>query len=268
MGYSADHRGIALATVGLVATIGGAFIGGWVTTLIGLGHSLWVFGVLQVFSNLGYYLLALAGGPNLPLMYAATSFELFTSGMGTGAFSVLLLRMTQKRFSATQYALFSSLFALPRLLAGPVTGFAVDAIGWPTFFLATMIIGIPGLLMLARFVPIGVREPQFTVERVARREPLSAGALVVRGAAGAVVVGVSSFVLVALLAALKTLREVPGAGFDFGLAMAQVGRPSGITDWVQLVGIIVFALVGGLFVAAISAARSGAAGVLAEEDAA
>ena len=55
-------------------------------------------------------------------MYAATSFELLTSGLGTGAFSVLLLRMTQKRFSATQYALFSSLFALPRLLAGPITG--------------------------------------------------------------------------------------------------------------------------------------------------
>ena len=55
--------------------------------------------------------VARAGGPNLPLMYGATSFELFTSGLGTGAFSVLLLRMTQRRFSATQYALFSSLFA-------------------------------------------------------------------------------------------------------------------------------------------------------------
>ena len=52
MGYSADHRGIALATVGLVATIVGAFIGGWVTTLIGLGHSLWIFGFLQMFVEL------------------------------------------------------------------------------------------------------------------------------------------------------------------------------------------------------------------------
>ena len=103
----------------MVATIAGAFVGGWVTTLAGLGHSLWIFGFLQVFSNVGYFLVSQAGGPNLPLMYAATSFELLTSGMGTGAFSVLLLRMTQKRFSATQYALFSSLFALPRLLAGP-----------------------------------------------------------------------------------------------------------------------------------------------------
>jgi PAT family beta-lactamase induction signal transducer AmpG len=267
MGYSADHRGIALATVGMVATIAGAFIGGWVTTLLGLGHSLWLFGVLQVFSNLGYYLLSLAAGPNLPLMYAATSFELFTSGMGTGAFSVLLLRMTQKRFSATQYALFSSLFALPRLLAGPVTGFAVDAIGWPTFFLATMIIGIPGLIMLARFVPPGVREPEFSVERVERGAPLTPVALGARGLAGGLIIGASGMALVALLAALKAAREVPGAGFDFGRALLQAAQPAGITDWVQLVGILVFAAIGGLFVAAIGAARSGAVGV-ADEDAA
>ena len=161
MGYNAYHRGVALATVGLVGTVGGALIGGWVTTIVGLGRSLWIFGVLQIFSNLGYFVLARASGPNVPLMYAATSFELFTSGLGTGAFSVLLLRLTKKRFSATQYALFSSLFALPRLAAGPVTGFAVHAIGWPAFYLATMVIGVPGLVMLARFVPPGVRDPQF-----------------------------------------------------------------------------------------------------------
>ena len=160
MGYSANHRGIALATVGLAATVGGAVIGGWVTTLAGLGRSLWIFGLLQVFSNAGYWMLANTSGPHLPLMYAATSFELLTSGMGTGAFSVLLIRLTEKRFSATQYALFSSLFALPRVLAGPIAGFAVDAIGWSAFYLATMVCGIPGLLMLARFAPIGVREPR------------------------------------------------------------------------------------------------------------
>ena len=71
MGYNADHRGIALATVGLAATIVGAFVGGWVTTLVGLGHSLWIFGFLQIFSNLGYYFVSLAGGPELPLMYGA-----------------------------------------------------------------------------------------------------------------------------------------------------------------------------------------------------
>jgi len=267
MGYSADHRGIALATVGMVATIVGAFVGGWVTTLAGLGHSLWMFGFLQIFSNLGYYLLARAGGPSLPLMYAATSFELLTSGLGTGAFSVLLLRMTQKRFSATQYALFSSLFALPRLLAGPVTGFVVDAIGWPTFFLSTIVMGVPGLVMLARFVPLGVREPEFTVEEMAPKQPLTGAALAMRGLIGGLLSGVGAFVLVALLAALKTMREAPGTGFDLGAAMWQVGRPAAVTDWVQLLGIAAFALGGGLFAAAISAARHGAGRAVAAGDA-
>jgi PAT family beta-lactamase induction signal transducer AmpG len=260
MGYSADHRGIALATVGLVATIAGAFVGGWVTTLAGLGHSLWMFGFLQIFSNIGYFLLARAGGPNLPLMYAATSFELLTSGLGTGAFSVLLLRMTQKRFSATQYALFSSLFALPRLLAGPITGFAVDAMGWSTFFLVTMVLGIPGLVMLARFVPLGVREPEFTVEDVRQEHaPLSAPALALRGAVGALLTGAGSCALTVLLAALKAMREKPATGFDLGGAARLVAHPAGIADWTQLVGILILAVGGGLFAAAAMAARRGVA---------
>ncbi len=163
MGYGADHRGIALATITVAATIAGAFIGGFVTTLAGLGHSLWIFGFLQVFSNAGYFLLSRLDEPNVAGMYAATSFETLTSGLGTGAFGVLLLRLTERRFSATQYALYSSLFALPRVIAGPITGFAVDAAGWSAFFLATMVLGIPGLVMLARFVPPGVREPDLDV---------------------------------------------------------------------------------------------------------
>jgi PAT family beta-lactamase induction signal transducer AmpG len=84
--------------------------------------------------------------------------------MGTGAFSVLLLRLTEKRFSATQYALFSSLFGLPRLFAGPVSGFLAYGFGWRTFFWITVAAGIPGMLLLARFVPLGVREPVLEVE--------------------------------------------------------------------------------------------------------
>ena len=255
MGYNADHRGVALSTVGMVATIAGAFLGGWVTTLIGLGRSLWVFGFLQVFSNVGYFLLA-GVGTSLPMMYAATSFELFTSGLGTGAFGVLLLRMTQKRFSATQYALFTSLFALPRLLAGPVTGFVVDAIGWRTFFLSTMVMGIPGLVMLYRFVPFGVREPEFEVEQVeTRASALPVSALVARGAVGAVVSGLVAFVLTAVLTALKTLRENPEASFDLAGAVSLLLAPRVVTDWVQLAGIVAFAAIGGTFSAAVAAAR-------------
>jgi len=257
MGYSAAHRGIALASVATVATIAGAFLGGWVTTLAGLGHALWVFGILQVFSNFGYYLLARAGGPNLPLMYGATSFELFSSGLGTGAFSVLLLRLTERRFSATQYALFSSLFALPRVLAGAITGFAVDAIGWPAFFLSTMVLGLPGLVMLSRFVPFGVREPDFSLgEREPKGTPLSAARLAAAGLLGGLVIGVGSLALVALLSALKTMREAAGHRFDFAAAVRVVWHPVEMTGWVQLAGVLAMASIGGLFLAAAVAAKS------------
>jgi len=268
MGYNADHRGIALATVGMAATIVGAFVGGWVTTLVGLGHSLWVFGFLQIFSNLGYYFVSIAGGPNLPVMYGAAGFELFTSGLGTGAFSVLLLRMTQKRFSATQYALFTSLFALPRLLAGPIAGFSVDAMGWSAFYLSTLVMGIPGLVMLQRFAPLGVREPHFTVEVVERKAPLGVAALAVRAVAGAMASGAFAVIVLALLAALKAIRATSESGSVVLATLRQVVHPATLADWVQLAGIVAFALIGGLFVAAVSAARRGAGGALAASDAA
>ena len=138
MGYDATQRGVALATIGATATMVGAFIGGWVTTLGGTGAlvvDLWLpSAVLE-----RRILLAVASrrARTCRRCTRQPGFELLTSGMGTGAFAVLLLRLTEKRFSATQYALFSSLFALPRVLAGPITGFAVDAVGWSTFFLLT-----------------------------------------------------------------------------------------------------------------------------------
>ncbi len=264
MGYNADERGLALAIVGVIATITGALLGGWVTTIIGLGHSLWVFGVLQIFSNMGYFLVA-GSEVDRPLMFGAAAFELFTSGMGTGAFSVLLLRMTQKRFSATQYALFSSLFALPRLLAGPISGFAIDAIGYQWFFLSTIPMGIPGLLLLSRFVPIGVREPEFRVEELEPQKPLSGAALTARGVSGGILAMAFGAFVVALLAALKVMREAPAVGFDLSQAMQPLLAPASVTDWVQVVGVLSFGLIVGLLTAAVFAARHGAGRELASD---
>ena len=172
--------------------------------------------------------------------------------------------MTQKRFSATQYALFSSLFALPRLLAGPIAGFAVDAMGWGPFFLSTLVMGVPGLVMLARFVPLGVREPEFTVEELPEQAPLGASGLAARAVIGAVASGAFALVMVAALAAMKAMRDQPAHVFDFRLALWQILTPASIGDWVQAAGIVAFALIGGLFVAAVAAARRGAARALAE----
>ena len=240
----------------------GAFFGGAVTTLIGLGPSLWVFGLLQAFSNIGYFILA---GSELsrPLMYGATGFELLTSGMGTGAYSVLLLRMTQKRFSATQYALFSSLFGLPRLLAGPISGFLVDAMGWRMFFLFTIPCSIPGLVFLSRFVPLGVREPKFEVRPPSKLEPLSAKQLSFRGFLGGIAGATSATLLVAALIALKAMRA-EGASFDIMTPLTALFQPAGGAGWLQLLGMALFGLTCALLTAAVFAARHGAGAVVAD----
>ena len=256
MGYNYIDRGIALGTVGFIGTVAGTFAGGALTHVLGLGRSLWIFGFLQIFSNVGYILVA-NSAVNRPLFYGAMSFETLTTGLGMGAFGVLLLRMTQKRFSATQYALFSSLFALPRLIAGPVTGVVVHAVGWTSFFVFTMLAGIPGLLLLARFSPWGVREPTFTVEAPRYREPLSAGALALRAAAGAGVALLLALLGAATLGALESMHSGE-TGFDLAGRLSALLLPATVGDGLTIAGCLVVAGVIGLATAAVVAARHGA----------
>jgi len=254
MGYDSFDRGVALGTVGLVTTLAGTFFGGALSTVIGLGRALWLFGFLQIFSNIGYVLVARSEVDRL-LMYGATGFEQLTSGMGTGAFSVLLLRLTKKRFSATQYALFSSLFALPRIISGPVSGFAVATLGWETFYWITIAAGIPGMVLLARFVPIRSREiPEEVPADDAPRVALSGQVIAIRGAVGAVL---TFGTLVAVAGALVALEPSNDAGTGFALVpgVLSVLTPQGITDWIRLVGLVALATGGGVFVAAAAAAR-------------
>jgi MFS transporter, PAT family, beta-lactamase induction signal transducer AmpG len=262
MGYNEVDRGVALSTVGVIGNVAGTFIGGLLTAPLGLGRSLWIFGFFQIFSNAGYALIAAEGEVNRTLMLSAIGFETFSSGLGSGAFSVLLLRMTQKRFSATQYALFSSLFGLPRILAGPIAGFSAYAVGWETFFWATMVIGIPGMVMLSRFVPFTAREPEFRIEEPRIRHPLTAGELTIRGLAGTFVGFASGALLTALLSALKVVNDATKAGtqaaFDMWTPLISLGRPVDNAGWLTLIGLLVWGITCGLFTAAVSAARHGA----------
>lgn len=252
-GFNDFDVGIATATIGLVATLVGTFLGGMLTTAMGLGHALWTFGLLQIASNLGYVLIAEIG-PHRPLMYGAMGFESLTTGMGTGAFSVLLLRMTMKQFSATQYALFSSLFALPRILAGPVTGVMVDAIGWRDFFLFTIAIGIPGMLMLQRFSPLGKREPE--IQKLAQIKPrvLGRGEIIRRAIVGGLMGFGIAALSVALLDAFKYLRS--SNDFDLLTPLLALFTPESISGWVSLLGTSLFSIVIALATAATAVARS------------
>lgn len=256
VGFNDFDVGVATATIGLAATLLGTFLGGLLTTAMGLGHALWVFGLLQIVSNYGYVLIADAG-PNRWLMYGAMGFESLTSGMGTGAFGVLLLRMTHVRFSTTQYALFTSIFALPRILAGPATGVMVDAAGWHDFFLFTLGVGIPGLLLLHRFAPLGVREPEIHELALARPQPIRRGELLGRATIGALAGLLIGAGTVALLEAVKLMRAGQTAGFDLPAALASLLRPETVGGWVTLAGVAVFTLLVALGVAATAVARHG-----------
>ena len=253
-GFSDFDVGVARTTIGQVSAIGGTFLGGILTGPMGLGRALWVFGLLQLSANLGYAAVAQVG-PNRLLMYAAHAFELGSSGLAQGAFGVLLLRLTQKRFSATQYALLSSLFTLPRILAGPITGVLADAMGWRDFFVLTVFFGIPGLVMLARFVPWGVRDVEFAVREPARGRPFSTCGLLLRAAAGALVSLLVGLGALALVGGLRSLRA--RHGFDVVPALVAVVRPSSVGDWIATAGLAVVTGLGGLATAATLAARRG-----------
>ena len=251
-GFNDFDVGVATATIGQAAAIAGTMAGGMLTDRIGLGRALWTFGLLQLVANLGYAVVAQVG-VNRPVMYSAQALELGTSGLASGAFGVLLLRLTQKRFSATQYALLSSLFTLPRVLAGPIAGVLADLLGWRDFFILTVAFGIPGMLMLARFVPWRARDVSFEVRAPARGGPLTRRALVGRSLLGGLVglaTGLAGVGLVGGLAGLRAKR-----GFTAVPAVLSLLHPSRIADWTTAAGVLVLAVLVALATAATLVAR-------------
>ncbi len=263
LGYDPLDVGIATGTISLVANVGGTILGGIACTAWGVGRALWIFGIVQALAHGGYAVVAQLG-IHRPAMYLAMGLEAGAIGLGTAAFNVLLLRLTQKRFSATQYALFSSIFALNRTVAGPPAGVLVDALGWRDFFLLTIPVAIPGMIMLQRFVPWGAREiPEATeTDEGAPAHigaPLRLGALVWRGALAA---ALSAAVLYASSAALLALRAMHGGREPFAPARAlrALLHPGRASEWIDLLGPGVGALVLGVAWAAFLAARHGIAG--------
>ena len=149
-GFSASEVGVANKVLGLVATILGALTGGAILSKLGLYRSLMVFGVLQAVSNLGYWLIAVSP-KSLVLMAMAVGVENLCGGLGTAASVALLMSMCDARFTATQFALLSALSAVGRTyLAGPLTPLLVHQLGWPGFFMLTVLIALPGLWLLYR----------------------------------------------------------------------------------------------------------------------
>ena len=136
-------------TFGLAASIAGGFIAGLVVYRWGMISSLLIFGVLQMISTAGFALLAIFGN-HLLLLTAVIAFENLTGGMGTTAFVAFMASLTDKRFTATQYALLTSFMGIPRVFAGSTTGFLATSLGWEGFFLLCTLLAIPGLLLIPK----------------------------------------------------------------------------------------------------------------------
>jgi MFS transporter, PAT family, beta-lactamase induction signal transducer AmpG len=149
VGFSATDVGTVNKAFGLVSTIIGAMLGGALMVRLGLFRSLLAFGILQGISNLAFMVLAWTG-KSYGMLIFAVGFENFTSGMGTAAFIALLMALCNRRYTATQYALLSSLAALGRIFIAPTSGYVVESIGWPGFFFVTTLSAIPGLVLLWR----------------------------------------------------------------------------------------------------------------------
>jgi MFS transporter, PAT family, beta-lactamase induction signal transducer AmpG len=172
MAYSPAEIGVVNKVLGLWLTIAGALAGGALMLRLGMWRSLWLFGVLQMLSNLGFWWLAVGGKGKLPglvlpafdwgfvkLAQAAPvdgalmmviAFENISGGMGTAAFVAFLMSLTSQRYTATQFALLSAFASVGRVWVGPVAGVLAESIGWPTFFLVSTACALPALWMLWR----------------------------------------------------------------------------------------------------------------------
>ena len=152
MGFSKTQIGLVAKHAALWPAIFGGLVGGLVMIKIGINRALWLFGVVQVVSILGFAVLA-NSGPLLWMLAAVISFEYLGVGMGTAAFTAFIARETSKTYAATQFALFTALAALPRTFANASTGMIVEQVGWVSFFLLCAILAIPGMLLLLWVAP-------------------------------------------------------------------------------------------------------------------
>lgn len=152
IGFSKTEIGAVVKLFGFWATIAGALIGGAVMVRIGINRSLWVFGFLQGIATAGFAVLARIGH-SIPALSAAVALENLCTGMATSAFVAFMASITNKKFTATQYALLTSLMGIPRVVASSPTGFFAKILGWEGFFIACVFAAVPGMFLLLKFAP-------------------------------------------------------------------------------------------------------------------
>jgi PAT family beta-lactamase induction signal transducer AmpG len=147
IGFTKTEIGAVAKLFGFWATIAGGLLGGIILLKTGIRQALWGFGILQAVSTAGFSLLAVVGS-KVSMLAAVIAFENLSGGMGTAAYVAYMASITNRKFTATQYALLSSLMGVPRVLASAPTGFMAEALGWFSFFVVCTVIAVPGLVLL------------------------------------------------------------------------------------------------------------------------
>jgi MFS transporter, PAT family, beta-lactamase induction signal transducer AmpG len=154
MGFTKQEYFVIVKGIGMLALFGGAFLGGLVMIRLGIANSLWVFGILQAVSTAGFALLVIFG-KNQILLSGIVAFEFLATGLGQAAYASYMAVQTNKRFTATQYAMMTSLMAIPGTVAAAVTGYMAEYLGWVGFYIICSLVAVPGLLLLLRIAPWG-----------------------------------------------------------------------------------------------------------------
>lgn len=157
-GFSATQIGLVSVNIGLGLSIAGGIAGGWFTDRMGIFRGLWILGLLQAGSNLGYAWVAAVipaaeqgatiAANHQAMMYTASAIESFSGGLGTAAFLAFLMAIVNKQNSATEYALLSSIFALSRSVSGWAGGYGAEALGYTDYFMLTFFLAFPAYLLL------------------------------------------------------------------------------------------------------------------------
>lgn len=152
LGFTTTEIGTVVKFFGTGAVVAGGLIGGMLMLRLGINRALWLFGILQAVSTAGFAWLALVGH-SLAGLAGVIAFENLSGGMGTAAYIAYMAQLTNKKFTATQYALLSSLMGVPRVVAAAPTGYLVEGLGWVGFFLFCALAALPGLWLLRRIAP-------------------------------------------------------------------------------------------------------------------
>lgn len=152
MGFELSQIGMIAKHAALWPMIVGGLLGGLMMVKIGINRALWVFGLVQLISIFGFALMAHVG-EGLWLLALVIGFEYLGVGLGAAAFIAFIARTTSRVHSATQFALFTALTAVPRTVANAGTGYLVETVGWEQFFYVCALLALPGMLLLHKVAP-------------------------------------------------------------------------------------------------------------------